>query len=327
MKSTLSLALLLLSSFTFAATVPVVHVVSPALVHSPNSSTFTGISPVHYAAYADTSDCTAGISSMQIYTSTGTLAYSTHSSYLDVQLPLAAGTYPSVVKAWDKCGGVSSATITDTVQSSTGTVTVAQPISNITYAPSVLFQATATTTCPSGVNAMGVYDAPHHRLVTQKGAKLDWGNDFSPGVYNVVVEEWDNCGGASSATVRLVVDLNGMPDSPPYLYSADSLSGTILDYWLDTSSCTPREVFGNPSPAHYKPISVGVDPVSQFVIALNATSSDLSIYAIDRQVTGGLHPNPRIAIPSQRSVWIPPDLDRSSRWWQSPLRLCGKHKC
>ncbi|HEY7097915.1 MAG TPA: hypothetical protein VH437_14410 [Terriglobales bacterium] len=290
MKFTLAgfLSFLLLSSFSYAATVPVVHVLSPALVHSPNSSQFTGISSIHYVAYSDSTDCAAGIASMQIYTSGGNLAYSTHSSYLDVQLPLAPGTYPSVVKAWDNCGGVSAATITDTVQSSSGSITVRQPISNVTYSPSVLFAATATTTCPTGVAAMGVYDAPHHRAVTQKGAKLDWGGDFYPGVYNAVIEEWDNCGGAASVTVRLVVDPKGMPDSPPYVYAADSLSGTVLDYWLDTPSCGLREIFGNPSPAHYKPIGVGVDPVSQFVVVLNSTSEDLSIYAIDRQVTGGL---------------------------------------
>src|SRR5262250_684473 len=74
------LSFLLLSSFSYAATVPVVHVLSPALVHSPSSSQFTGISSIHYVAYSDSTDCAAGIASMQIYASDGHLAYSTHSS-------------------------------------------------------------------------------------------------------------------------------------------------------------------------------------------------------------------------------------------------------
>lgn len=44
---------------------------------------------------------------MKIYTGNGIVGYETHSSYLDVQLPLAAGVYHTGVKAWDNCGGIS----------------------------------------------------------------------------------------------------------------------------------------------------------------------------------------------------------------------------
>ncbi|HEY1464439.1 MAG TPA: hypothetical protein VGF44_13565 [Terriglobales bacterium] len=92
-----------------ATTIPIVTVLSPESEASSNanSSSFEGDSPVHYVAYATSADCVSGIATMKIYTGNGIVGYETHSSYLDVQLPLAAGVYHTGVKAWDNCGGIS----------------------------------------------------------------------------------------------------------------------------------------------------------------------------------------------------------------------------
>jgi len=53
---------------------------------------------------------------MGIYTAPGVLAYVQNGAALDTLLPLAAGTYNTVVQAWDKCGGALKAPATITVQ-------------------------------------------------------------------------------------------------------------------------------------------------------------------------------------------------------------------
>ena len=72
----------------------------------------TYTSPVHFAASAITDTCSAGIASMGIYTAPGVLAYVQNGSMLDTQLPLAPGTYNTVVQAWDKCSGALKTPVT-----------------------------------------------------------------------------------------------------------------------------------------------------------------------------------------------------------------------
>ena len=94
---------------------------TPALatvtVSSPVSNgTYT--SPVHYVAKATTT-CAAGISSTGIYTAPFVLAYKVSGASLNTYLKLGAGTYNTVVQAWDKCGHSSSTTVKITVVAST----------------------------------------------------------------------------------------------------------------------------------------------------------------------------------------------------------------
>ena len=85
------------------------------VVSSPiNNSTVS--SPVHFAATASTSTCSAGIASMGIYTAPGVLAYVQNGPTLDTLLPLSPGTYNTTVQAWDKCNGALKTPITITVQ-------------------------------------------------------------------------------------------------------------------------------------------------------------------------------------------------------------------
>jgi 6-phosphogluconolactonase (cycloisomerase 2 family) len=93
------------------ATTPVVTVTSPA-----NGS--TDGSPVNFVASASSPDCSSGIAAMRIYTAPGDGAYTTDSSSLNVNLSLAAGTYNTVVQAWDNCGGVGKTPVNITVTGS-----------------------------------------------------------------------------------------------------------------------------------------------------------------------------------------------------------------
>jgi phosphatidylinositol-3-phosphatase len=89
-------------------------------VSSPVSGN-TVSSPVHFVASASTS-CSAGVSSMGIYTAPSVLAYKVSGATLNTYLTLSNGTYNTVVQEWDKCGGASKTPITITVSGGTSTV-------------------------------------------------------------------------------------------------------------------------------------------------------------------------------------------------------------
>ncbi len=165
---------------------------------------------VQYVASA-TTGCSKGVSAMGIYTSPGVLAYQTQGASMNTLLTLNQGTYHTVVQEWDGCGGSTYTPITITVggSSSGGQVTVTAPQTNSTVSSTVQYVASATTSCSKGVSAMGIYTAPGVLSYTTSGAQLNTLLTLSPGVYHTVVEEWDNCGGASTAPVTITVGGGG----------------------------------------------------------------------------------------------------------------------
>ena len=89
-------------------------------------------------------------------------------------------------------------------RAATGKVTVISPTGSL-FSSSIHYVATATTTCPKGVSAMGIYTAPYRRVYVVKGAKLDTTLRLPPGTYNTVVQEWDNCNSSAKTNVRVTV--------------------------------------------------------------------------------------------------------------------------
>src|ERR1700719_581439 len=78
-------------------------------------------------------------------------------------------------------------------------VTVTSPANGATLSGSVLYAATATTSsCSKGVGSMGIYTAPGVLVYVSNGSTLNTNLSLTPGTYNTVVEEWDNCGGAAT---------------------------------------------------------------------------------------------------------------------------------
>jgi hypothetical protein len=84
-------------------------------------------------------------------------------------------------------------------------VTVSSPSSGATVQSPVHFVASATTSCSKGVSAVGIYTAPYQLAYVVNGTSLDTYLTLSPGDYPTVVEEWDNCGGASTTDVPITV--------------------------------------------------------------------------------------------------------------------------
>jgi hypothetical protein len=56
---------------------------------------------------------------------------------------------------------------------------------------------------------MGIYPQPYELSYVANGASLNTSLNFNPGTYNVVVEAWDNCGGATTSTVTITVKSGG----------------------------------------------------------------------------------------------------------------------
>lgn len=98
---------LMISALLASATTPVVTVQAPA-----NGSVG---SPVSYVASAASPGCSKGIAAMRIYTAPGVGAYTIYSSTLNTNVNLPAGSYQTVVQAWDNCGGVGKTAVSITV--------------------------------------------------------------------------------------------------------------------------------------------------------------------------------------------------------------------
>ena len=183
-------------------------IAAPALatvsVSSPaNNATVT--SPVQYIATATASTCASGVSSMGIYVN-DQLQYVVNGSSLNTTLALAPGSYYTVVEEWDNCGGATTQPVNITVGTapSPSGVSVTSPAPNSTVTSPVTYQATATTSCASGVAAMGIY--VNNQLQYQvNGSSLNTTLSLAAGSYDTVVQDWDNCGGSNTTDVPITV--------------------------------------------------------------------------------------------------------------------------
>ena len=171
------------------------------IVSSPSNGQAVS-SSVQYVASSNTSTCPAGVAAMGVYVDNN-LEYQTVGTNLNANLSLSAGAHRTVVQEWDYCGGSTSATVNVTVNNQAG-VSVSSPANGSTVSSPALYTATATTSCSRGVAAMGVYVGSQLAYVTQ-GANLSAQIPLSGGSQRTTVEEWDNCGGASTTPVNVNV--------------------------------------------------------------------------------------------------------------------------
>jgi hypothetical protein len=132
------------------------------------------------------------------------VAYVVNGANLNTSLNFNPGTYNVVVEEWDNCGGASTASVKITVKTETG-VYVTSPANHSRVSAPTNFAATATTSCSLGVASMGIYTAPSQLAYVVNGARLNTSLALGPGTYNVVVEEWDRCGGAATTPLTITV--------------------------------------------------------------------------------------------------------------------------
>jgi hypothetical protein len=85
---------------------------------------------------------------------------------------------------------------------------------------------------------MGIYPAPYQLAYVANGASLNTDLTLSPGTYNAVIVAWDNCGGSSTAGVRVTVTSGqtGVYVSSPANNS--TINGTVKFVATATTACS-----------------------------------------------------------------------------------------
>jgi len=159
-------------------------------------------SPVNYVA-SSTTGCSKGVATMGVYVD-DKLETVVNGSTMNTSVAISPGKHSTVVEEWDYCGGTSYTTVPITVTSQTG-VYVSSPSNGATVGSPVNYAATASTSsCSKGVASMGIY-IDNQLTYVVNGASLNTSLAITPGTHNTVVEEWDYCGGAAYAAVKITV--------------------------------------------------------------------------------------------------------------------------
>jgi hypothetical protein len=195
-------------------------------------------SPVNYAATA-TTNCSKGVASMGIYVN-DQLTQVVNGANLATNLSLGPGSYNTVVQEWDYCGGSTFSQVPITVTSPTSVI-VTSPANNTQVSSPVNYAAMASTgSCAKGVASMGIYVDGNLEYVTNS-ATLNQQLGLSAGSHQTVVEEWDNCGGASYTPVNLTVESGGDQGSFASLQAStwDAAGQGPPDY-DDCNPCGPQ---------------------------------------------------------------------------------------
>src|SRR5438105_3215822 len=92
-------------------------------------------------------------------------------------------------------------------------ITITSPGSGSSVQSPVHFVASSTTGCSKGIYAMGVYDG-NVLMATTDGATMDTNVSLSDGTHsNIVVQNWDKCGGYTKTQISLKVGTSTSPDT------------------------------------------------------------------------------------------------------------------
>ena len=116
-------------------------------------------------------------------------------------------------------------------------VTVSSPSNGATVGSSVNFVASATSSCSKGLASMGIYPSANWLVYTTTGSHLNTNVNLNPGTYNAVIVAWDNCGGSSTAGVKVTVQTgSGVHVTSP---ANNSTVGATVNYVATaTTTCS-----------------------------------------------------------------------------------------
>lgn len=170
------------------------------VVNSPSNGATVG-SSVHFTASGNTG-CSRGVAAMGVYVD-DSLRFQGNGASLNTTLTLSPGGHRIAIQEWDFCGSASNTPMSINVSNQAG-VNVISPANNSTVSAVAPYAATASTSCPSGVAAMGIY-VNGSLAYTQQGAALNTKLPLNSGTQQTVVQAWDYCGGTSNAAVTVTV--------------------------------------------------------------------------------------------------------------------------
>jgi hypothetical protein len=279
---------LLALTLTASATTPVVTVTSP-----PNGSQDS--SPVNFTASARSPDCSAGIAAMRIYTAPGDGAYTTDSNHLDVNLTLAAGSYNTVVQAWDNCGGVGKTPVNITVSGS------AQPVPRFLYSSDYndnkiyeyLVDASTGALTPTSQGSVVTASQPGRIASDQGGFRLYVANTGANELSAYFINRDD---GSLQAVPGAPGSLTGFASavvvhpSGDYVYvTVGSDSSNYIDAFQVQSNGSLSPVAGSPFAAQYGATGAVIDSTGSFLYISTIDASYTEAYAVNKS-NGSLSP-------------------------------------
>ncbi len=244
----------LLSFATAAFAAPTVTVLSP-------KANLDAGSPVFYEAYATSASCANGINAMRIYTAPGVNAYTVDGDHIETFIPLKAGTYSTVVQAWDNCGGVAKTPVNISVNSNAG-VSVFLPSSSSAGTPVHVAASAQNPDCSGGISALRIYTANGTTPYTIDSNQLNTFVNLLPGTYGLTVQAWDNCGHVYKS--QLTETATGKADG--YLYAVNG-SGVVSEFEINAGVLTNANGNDNTPPGVAIPsalTSIAIDPGGWF---------------------------------------------------------------
>lgn len=221
------------SLLTLALFVAATPAFANVLVTSPQNAATVGTQAA-FVATAKTTTCSRGVAAMGIYVD-DSLRYVVNGTNVNTSIALTPGKHNAVVQEWDFCGGATKTFVPVTVATSGG-VFVSSPMNQSTIGPQANFVATSTSSCPTGVAAVGVY--VNNQLVAQvNGSVLNTQVTLPAGLNHTVVQEWDACGGTTKTPVDVTVVKSGSTLSNLQASGGWKSSGQIAPYYND---CVPN---------------------------------------------------------------------------------------
>jgi hypothetical protein len=189
----------------------------------------------HYMATGTSGTCAKGVAAMGVYVD-GSLVFTSNGGTLNASINLTLGNHNTVVQEWDYCGGSTYSPVAVTVATQSG-VWVTSPAAGSTVNMLTNYAATATSTCATGVNAMGIY-VNNQLVYTVAGGKMNYELSLAPGAQHTVVQEWDNCGGSTYSVVNVNVANSGNKISNIQASPGWLSWGQLPPVYADCSPCS-----------------------------------------------------------------------------------------
>lgn len=260
---------------------------------SPTGNSHSG-SPVFYEAYATSPSCATGINAMRIYSAPGVNAYTVDGAHIEIFLPLKAGTYSTVVQAWDNCGGVGKTALNITVNSNAG-ISVFLPSSTSAGTPVHIAASAQNPDCSAGISAMRIYTANGSSPYTIDSNGVNAFVNLLPAAdYYLTLIAWDNCG--HTYKYDFVETAVAAPDGYLYAVNESTNENTVAEFDISSGVLANPSGSGDPPlfAAAKTPLSIAIDPGGWFAWVF--TTSGIYGYQID-QSSGNLRAMPGSPFP------------------------------
>jgi len=281
----LPLPALSLTSFVMFTAVLAVATTPTITVKSPANNAEV-ISAVNYVASATSSGCAAGMSSMEVYSQPGFLAYGTSGGSMDTYLSLQPGTYNTTVQAWDLCGGYAKVNIKITITSASvgaGFFYVTEPDNNKVQGFAISSQGSLTA-IPQGAVATNVY--PWSVAADKGGYRLYVGDYKSGDVFAYFINHTNGylspVPGSPFPVDHSVTSVAVHP-SGDYVYATrdEYHPGDGIAAFHVNSNGSLTEIAGSPFTTQANPWSVTVDPTGKYLYVTFPSSGQIGGYNIE----------------------------------------------